>query len=46
MKTNWVKSSLAAAISALLSTAAFAQSDNNQNEADVEKITVHGMHRA
>ena len=46
MKTSWVKSSLAASISALLSTSALAQSESNQVEADVEKITVHGLHRA
>ena len=46
MKTRWVKTSLAASISTLISTTAFAQSENNQAEADVEKITVHGMHRA
>ncbi len=46
MKTSWVKSSLALSIATLLNAPANAQNTNIQSEADVEKITVHGMHRA
>ena len=41
MKTRWVKTSLAASISALLSTSALAQSESNQVEADVDETVGH-----
>ncbi|MEC8231071.1 MAG: TonB-dependent receptor plug domain-containing protein, partial [Pseudomonadota bacterium] len=46
MKTSWVKSTLAISIASLLNVSANAQNTDDQSEADVEKITVHGMHRA
>ncbi|BCO19383.1 TonB-dependent receptor [Alteromonas sp. KC3] len=46
MKTNWVKSTLAISIATLLHAPAMAQGSDSDKEADVEKITVHGMHRA
>ena len=46
MKTNWVKSTLAISIATLLHAPTMAQSSDSNKEADVEKITVHGMHRA
>lgn len=46
MKTNWVKSTLAISITTLLHAPTMAQSSDSNKEADVEKITVHGMHRA
>ena len=46
MKTSWVKSTLALSIATLLNAPANAQNTDIQSEADVEKITVHGMHRA
>ncbi|WP_338517727.1 TonB-dependent siderophore receptor [Alteromonas gracilis] len=46
MKTNWVKSTLAISIATLLQSPAMAKSSDSNKEADVEKITVHGMHRA
>ena len=39
MKTRWVKPSLAASISALLSTSVLAQCESNQVEDKVQKIT-------
>ena len=46
MKTNWVKSTLAISIATLLHAPSMAQGSNSNKEADVEKVTVHGMHRA
>lgn len=46
MKTNWVKSTLAISIATLLHAPTMAQGSDSNKEADVEKITVHGMHRA
>ena len=46
MKTNWVKSTLAISIATLLQAPTMAQDSDSNAEADVEKITVHGMHRA
>jgi len=46
MKTNWVKSTLAISIATLLQAPTMAQGSDSDKEADVEKITVHGMHRA
>lgn len=46
MKTNWVKSTLAISIATLLQAPTMAQDSDSNTEADVEKITVHGMHRA
>ncbi|AEF03290.1 TonB-dependent siderophore receptor [Alteromonas naphthalenivorans] len=56
MKNNWVKSTLAISIAAFFNAPAFAQTNDGQTnaqgasqkneEAKVEKITVHGMHRA
>ncbi len=46
MKTNWVKSTLAISIATLLHAPTMAQGNDSNKEADVEKITVHGMHRA
>ncbi|WP_218398402.1 TonB-dependent siderophore receptor [Alteromonas lipotrueae] len=56
MKNNWVKSTLAISIAAFFNAPAFAQTNDGQpnaqgasqknEEAKVEKITVHGMHRA
>jgi iron complex outermembrane receptor protein len=46
MKTNWVKTTLAVTIATLFNASSHAQDTNAPNEADVEKITVHGMHRA
>ena len=51
MKNNWVKSTLAISIAAFFNAPAFAQTNDQSSsqkdeEAKVEKITVHGMHRA
>ena len=56
MKNNWVKSTLAISIAAFFNAPAFAQTNDGQTNAQgasqknekakVEKITVHGMHRA
>ena len=51
MKNNWVKSTLAISIAAFFNAPAFAQTNDQSSsqkneEAKIEKITVHGMHRA
>ena len=50
MKNNWVKSTLAISIAAFFNAPVLAQNDDQakaqSEEEKVEKITVHGMHRA